>query len=73
MKRMFRNKGIPIILSIIGAIGGFLYWKFVGCNNGSCIIKSVWYWSTLWGATVGFLFGDIINGFVKTKKRGEKR
>jgi len=45
-----------------------LYWKFIGCTSGTCPIKSVWYLSTLWGATMGYLLGDLIGGFIMTKK-----
>ena len=68
----FRTKRLQLIFLIVGALGGFLYWKFVGCNNGTCAIKSVWYWSTLWGAAVGYLLGDFINDFlVRRKKKKE--
>lgn len=53
-----------IVFSIAGAVGGFLYWKFVGCQSGTCPIKSVWYWSTLYAALVGFLAGSLINDMV---------
>lgn len=63
MEFLKKNKYL-IIFSIAGAIGGFLYWKFVGCQSGTCPIKSVWYWSTLYGTIVGFLAGSIINDLV---------
>jgi len=63
---------IQIIFTIAGAIGGFLYWRFVGCTSGTCAIKSVWYWTTLWGAAMGFLGGDFIKDIIqKRKKKGE--
>lgn len=55
-------------LTLAGAVGGFLYWKFVGCTTGTCPIKSVWYLSTLWGAAMGYLVGDLIGDFVKKRK-----
>jgi hypothetical protein len=61
-----------IIFSILGAAGGFFYWKFVGCQSGTCPIKSVWYWSTLYGALIGFLAGSIINDMV-IKFRNKKK
>jgi hypothetical protein len=73
MKFKIKTFQLQIIFTTIGAIGGFLYWKFVGCNNGTCMIKSVWYWSTLWGAAVGFLIGDFIYGFLKKKKGGKNK
>jgi hypothetical protein len=53
-----------IIFGLLGAISGFFYWKFVGCLSGTCPIKSVWYWSTLYGALIGVLAGSIINDIV---------
>ncbi len=57
----FVNKNLlVIILTVVGAIGGFLYWKFVGCLSGTCPIKSKWYLMTLWGAAFGYLGGSIV-------------
>lgn len=67
-----RKKRISLIFLVIGAIGGFLYWKFVGCTSGTCAIKSVWYWSTLWGAAVGYLVGDFITDLLNKRKEKQK-
>ncbi|MFV0593133.1 MAG: DUF6132 family protein [Draconibacterium sp.] len=74
MMEIIKQKKIALIFLVLGAIGGFLYWKFVGCTSGTCAIKSVWYWSTLWGAAVGYLVGDFINDLLaKSKKKKEKK
>jgi hypothetical protein len=49
----------------LGAIAGFLYWKFVGCSSGTCIITSKPINSTLYGALMGFLVAGI---FTKENK-----
>ena len=67
-----KDKVVVIVFAVLGAIGGFLYWKFVGCESGTCAIKSVWYWSTLWGAIVGYLVGDMIDGVLKKRKVKKK-
>lgn len=69
-----KQKKIALVFLVLGAIGGFLYWKFVGCTSGTCAIKSVWYWSTLWGAAVGYLVGDFVNDLLVrvTKKKENK-
>lgn len=53
---------------ILGVIGGFLYWKFVGCESGSCPIKQNWMLMTTWGGIMGYLIGDMISG--KGSKEG---
>jgi hypothetical protein len=66
---LFRYK---LVFSVLGAIDGFLYWKFVGCTSGTCLIKSVWNLSTLWGTAVGYLLGDLSGSFfLKRKAKNE--
>jgi hypothetical protein len=65
MTAFIRKHILVIIFSFVGAIGGFLYWKFVGCLSGTCPIKSVWYLSTLWGLAFGYLGGSIIIDILK--------
>jgi len=56
----------------MGATGGFLYWNFVGCSTGTCPLKSVWYFSTLWGMALGYLLGDLLGNFIlKLKANNE--
>lgn len=39
----------------IGAVGGYLYYRFVGCKSGACpITRNPWI-STLYGALIGAL------------------
>jgi len=75
IKKIFQTKRIQIIFLLIGAVGGFIYWRFVGCTSGTCAIKSVWYWTTLWGAAVGYLVGDFINDIIEKRKikKGEEK
>ncbi|HRH64952.1 MAG TPA: DUF6132 family protein [Bacteroidia bacterium] len=49
---------------LIGAIAGYMYWNYVGCVNGTCMITSVWYRSTLYGALMG---GLAVNSFSVSK------
>jgi len=65
-----KKNRLLIIFTIAGLAGGFLYWKFVGCLTGSCPIKSIWYWSTLYGGLIGFLVGSLVNDLIiRIRKR----
>jgi hypothetical protein len=46
---------LEIIGIIIGAMVGYMYWKFVGCASGTCMITSKPLNSSLYGALMGFL------------------
>jgi hypothetical protein len=72
MKELLRKHKFIILITAAGAAGGFLYWKFVGCQTGSCPIKSVWYLSTLWGLAFGYLSGSLIMDLL-TKFREKKK
>ncbi|HSH20368.1 MAG TPA: hypothetical protein VLA03_07930, partial [Draconibacterium sp.] len=67
----FKSNRLQLVFLVAGAVGGFLYWRFIGCESGTCAIKSVWYWSTLWGAAAGYLLGDFINDFINKRKKKE--
>jgi hypothetical protein len=44
----------PILSFAVGALGGFLYYHFVGCSSGTCAITSNPYLSMIWGGFLGF-------------------
>lgn len=70
MKEFFKKYQLTIIGVILGAIGGYLYYHFVGCNSGTCVITSKPLNSTLYGALMG---GLILNIFKKENKRISKQ
>ncbi len=59
MNFMGKHK-LTIIGLVIGALGGYLYYHFVGCSSGTCPITSKPLNSTLYGAIIGSLFSNII-------------
>lgn len=71
---MFKNKINKLRLAgaLLGAIGGFLYWNFIGCESGTCAIRSVWYYSTLWGTAMGYLLADLAGSFLIKEKAGNE-
>ena len=52
---------------MIGAIGGFAYYYFIGCTSGSCPITSNPYLMTVYG----MFFGAVL--FFKKKKLSEEK
>ncbi len=58
--KIFLKKNILTIIGVpLGALAGFLYWKFVGCNSGSCAITSNPVNSTIYGSIMGGLLCSI--------------
>jgi hypothetical protein len=55
MNNFIKKHWISIIGAVLGAIGGFAYYYFVGCASGTCPIKSNPYSMTIWGAVMGYL------------------
>lgn len=50
-----------VVFALVGIIGGFLYWRFIGCNSGSCPITSNWHSSLAMGGLMGYLTGSIFD------------
>ncbi|GIV27647.1 MAG: hypothetical protein KatS3mg027_1461 [Bacteroidia bacterium] len=44
-----------LIGGLLGGIGGFLYYKYIGCSSGTCPITSNPYTSVIYGIIVGVL------------------
>lgn len=51
---ILKNK-LLLVGGILGAIGGFLYYYWIGCTSGSCAITSNPISSSLYGALMGAL------------------
>lgn len=56
---------LEIIGAIAGAIGGYLYYHYVGCASGTCPITSRPLNSTLYGALLG---GLLFSSFAPSQK-----
>lgn len=65
IKRLILSNLLTIIGVGLGAISGFLYWKFIGCASGTCAITSKPLNSTLYGALMG---GLLLSMFKKEQK-----
>lgn len=47
--------------AVLGAIGGYLYYYFVGCASGTCAITSNPLNSTVYGAIMGSLLLSMLD------------
>jgi len=61
-----------IISAIIGGLGGFAYYYFVGCSSGTCPLTSRPFPAIAWGMVFGYLLGDLIKPIFIRKKKGEE-
>ena len=70
---MIKKNRIIVLGALIGGLGGYAYYYFVGCASGTCAITSSPINSTLYGTVVGGLFFDLIKSiFLKNTKNGKQ-
>lgn len=62
MKKWMIEYRFTILGLIIGAVAGYLYWLWVGCDSGTCKITSDPLNSTLYFSVMG---GLLFSGFGK--------
>lgn len=64
MKNWLKRRGLLVLGLVLGALGGYLYWRYVGCASGTCPITASPWTSTAWGAAIG---GLLASSFKKEK------
>ena len=69
MKNIFKQHWLLLLGVIVGTIGGYLYWYFIGCNNGTCPLTSSPINSSIAGALLG---GLVFTSFPNSKKNENK-
>lgn len=57
IKEFLRSRDFwkPFLGVVAGGIAGFLYYHFVGCSSGTCIITSHSYSTIIFGGLAGYL------------------
>lgn len=67
MKKWLNNNKLYLIGSVLGAVGGYIYWQQIGCASGTCAITSKPLNSTLYGAMMGALLLGMFKKEVNSK------
>ena len=70
LKEKIRGNIPALAGTLMGAISGYVYYRFAGCSTGTCPITSNPWISALWGAVLGNLITGIF--ITKTNKKNEK-
>ena len=63
--KLMRKYLFEITGAAMGALAGFLYWKYVGCISGTCPIQTSPYISTVFWALIGILLGSMLKDIVR--------
>jgi len=71
-EQILKNK-IVVLGIIVGAVGGYLYYFWIGCTGGSCAITSQPVPSTIYGALMGGLLFSMFRQNNDTAKGDEKK
>ena len=72
MKEFIKKHILKIAGIVVGMIGGYLYYYFIGCKGGTCPITSNPYISIGYGALIGYLLFDLFKK-KKAKNNAEKQ
>jgi len=62
---LLKKNALYLYGGLVGGLGGYLYWYYVGCNSGTCPITSSPIMSVIWGAVMGALLFSMFH----TKKK----
>jgi hypothetical protein len=71
MTRFLKKYKLTLTGTIVGAIGGYAYYYFVGCASGSCSITSSPINSTIYGILMGGLLFNMVESEFKKFKNGK--
>jgi hypothetical protein len=67
MKKPILKYKLEILGVLMGSVAGWLYWYYVGCTSGTCVITSSPVNSSLYGA----LLGALLFGLLKKENKRE--
>ncbi len=59
---------LKYVMIPVGAVGGYLYYAYVGCASGACVMSSDATMMTIYGGVLGYFIGGV---FTPMKKQTE--
>ncbi|NLI72704.1 MAG: hypothetical protein GX361_08260 [Bacteroidales bacterium] len=59
MINLLRKNLLGIVGLVVGAVGGYACYYYIGCKSGACPITSNPYISVIFGALMGYLILDM--------------
>lgn len=69
MTSKLKKYKLTLLGAVLGAIGGYSYYHFVGCASGTCAITSSPINSTLYGIFMGGLLFNMIESEIQKKSK----
>jgi hypothetical protein len=69
MTNKLKKYKLTLLGAVLGAIGGYSYYYFVGCTSGTCAITSSPINSTLYGIFMGGLLFNMIESEIQKKSK----
>jgi hypothetical protein len=55
----------PVVGVLLGGLGGYFYWKEIGCLTGTCPLQSQWQTMIPYGMLIGYWATDFIKPIFK--------
>lgn len=65
-----KKHALNILGALLGAVGGFAYYHYIGCSTGTCPISSNPYISIAYGAVLGVL---LVGLFTPKKQQSDDK
>ena len=62
---ILKQNWLYLLGAVLGGVGGYLYWYYIGCTTGTCPITASPTMSIIWGA----IMGSLIFGIFKKDKQ----
>lgn len=62
INNLWKKHWLKIVGIVVGVIGGYLYYHYVGCVSGTCPITSNSYRMMVYGGLMGYLLFDMFSG-----------